>query len=95
MLAIFVLILGIVLVTMVAAPMLVWDNITRKTCAELMDEEEYTPFAFDPTKGKRVGTDTTRYVSISLMHSFIRKDPPSLVSIQSIKVALWSNFKNS
>ena len=52
-LMIFVIILGIILIAMVAAPMAVWDKVSRKSCEELIDDEqEYAPFAFDPSQGE-------------------------------------------
>ena len=52
-LTIFVIILGIILIAMVAAPMAVWDKMSRKSCEELIDDEqEYAPFAFDPSQGE-------------------------------------------
>lgn len=52
-LTIFVIILGIILIAMVAAPMAVWDKVSRKSCEELIDDEqEYAPFAFDPSQGE-------------------------------------------
>ena len=33
--------------------MAVWDKMSRKSCEELIDDEqEYAPFAFDPSQGE-------------------------------------------
>ena len=68
---IFVIILGIILIAMVAAPMAVWDKMSRKSCEELIDDEqEYAPFAFDPSQGEggRLKASLMHYLNMFIIH---------------------------
>ena len=66
---IFVIVLGIILIAMVAAPMAVWDKMSRRSCEELIDDEqEYAPFAFDPSQGEEGGRETQGLINALFEH---------------------------
>ena len=56
--------------------MAVWDKMSRKSCEELIDDEqEYAPFAFDPSQGEEGGREGGRpkaslmhYLNMSIIH---------------------------
>ena len=43
--------LGLILVTMVTTTLLLWEEIPQKSCADLIDANEFAPYIFEPGSG--------------------------------------------